>query len=137
MHRQFPLGLLVVASLCIVTPAAAAGDDDSTDSSRPDAGECFLTKRVHTIRRLDDKHVIAELLGGRRYVLGVEERCRRLDKAVQFTLTSRGTRVCPASFAELIFTPRSGPATDCRIETVERLSDAPDDVEEEAPAEAP
>ncbi|MDJ0759559.1 MAG: DUF6491 family protein [Woeseiaceae bacterium] len=115
--------------------ASTAFAEDTGAAIDGENAECFQTKRVHTIKRLDDKHVIAELLGGKRYVLGVEERCRRLDKAVQFTITSRGTRVCPASFAELYFTQRSGGANDCRIETVELLSDDVDDAEAAPAAE--
>lgn len=134
MHIRNLLTLILALVFTASMTAVAAGDD-AAESNRVDDGACFQTKRVHTIRRLDEFHAVAELLGGSRFVVGVEERCRGLDNAVQFTITSRGTRVCPASFAELYFSERSGRSERCRIETVELLSDQGSDVEERAEAE--
>ena len=121
MKRQYFAGLLIATCSLGITAALA---DEGNNGDEAKANACFQTKRVHTIRRLDEFHVVAELLGGERYVLGVEDRCRGLEKAVQFTIISRGTRVCPASFAELVFIERSKRSDQCRIETVALLSEA-------------
>ncbi len=120
MNKAFTLALLVS-----LLPIPAMAEKDK-DSSKP----CFRVDRVLHVDKLDDHQVLVKLRGGKQYILGVEQRCRGLGNAVQYTIVGATGRACPDRLSRIAYREKSRNGDDCRIETItEVTAENPDEAE--------
>lgn len=110
--------IITLALLASLLPIAAVAEEEK-DTSKP----CILVERILDVEKIDDRNVLVKLRGGKQYVLGVEERCRGLENAVQYTVTGSTNRACPDRLSRLTFMEKNRRRDDCRIETITEVAD--------------
>ncbi len=112
MNKKLTLALLVS-----LLPLGAAAEEDK-DTSKP----CFRVDRVLHVDKVDDHQVLVKLRGGKQYLLGVEQRCRGLDNAINYTILGATSRACPDRLSRIWFRERSRNTDECRIETITEVT---------------
>ncbi len=118
---------ITFALLVSLLPLAVVAEEEK-DTSKP----CILVDRILYVDKLDEHQVLVKLRGGKQYILGVEKRCRGLDKAIKFAVTGSTNRACPDRLSRIQFTEKSRRTDDCRIETITEVTGEDLDTEDQA-----